>query len=78
MRRVEGMRKQVEGAFPFDLAVKVGHDHSNVAAEFPNDLTTGAAGRGKRVGISNNGDGLELVFAFRDGFEDRHALGTKR
>ena len=50
--------------------------HGNVAAEFPDDLAAGAAGRRQGIGIGDDGDGVEAVFAFRDGFEDRDALGA--
>lgn len=61
MRGVERAREQVEGALALDLAVKIGQDNRNIAAELPNDLATCAAGWRKNVCIGDDGDDVEFV-----------------
>src|SRR5262249_23910964 len=58
----------------FATALEIFEDDGNVAAEFPNQLATGATGRRERVGVGDDGDGVEAALAFRDGLEDGHAL----
>src|SRR5260370_7436762 len=57
-------------------SLEVRHNHGNVAAKFPDQLTACAAGGRQRVGVSYHGNGVEAAFAFADGFEDGDALGA--
>ena len=61
----------------FGLAVQVGQHQFDIAAELPEDLPAGAAGRRQHVGIGGHRDAAELARAFGDGFEDGHALGAE-
>jgi hypothetical protein len=58
------------------FAFQVREDHGDVAAEFPDDLPTGTAGRGERIRISDDGDGIEAALTFGNGLENRNALGA--
>src|SRR5262245_5897101 len=77
-RGVEGLGEEVVHCDGFSFALEVGQDDRNVAAELPDQLATGATGRGERVGIGDNRDGVEAALAFADGFEDGHSLGANR
>ncbi len=77
MRGVEGAREKIQGALAFDFAVKIGEDDRNVAAKFPDDLAASAAGRGEGVCVGDDGDGVEVVFSFGDGFENGDAFGAE-
>ena len=60
----------------FGFTFEVAEDHRNVAAEFPDQLATGAAGWRQNVGVGDNGDGVEAALAFADGLEDGGAFGA--
>jgi hypothetical protein len=79
MRGVEGARKQVKRAFAFDFAVKIGEDYGHVAAEFPDDLAAGAAGRRERVRIGDDSDSVEFMraFALGESLENGDAFGAE-
>lgn len=78
MRRVKWARQEIERTFALDFAVEIGEDHWDIAAKFPNDLTTGPAGRRERHGIGDNCDGVEFAFAFGDGFENGDTFRADR
>src|SRR5215472_5963855 len=59
-----------------DLPARVDQDDLDVAAELPQDLAAGAAGRGQRVRVGSDGDAAELTDAFADGLENGDALGA--
>src|SRR5580692_8733120 len=77
IRGVEGFRKELAHAQDFDFAFEIGEHDRNVATKFPDDLAAVAAGRGERVGVGDDGDGIETALAFADGFEDGDALGAE-
>lgn len=60
----------------FGLAFEVREDYRNVAAEFPDELAAGAAGRSECVCVGDNGDGVEAAFAFAESFENRDTFGA--
>ncbi|HKF52048.1 MAG TPA: hypothetical protein VKB26_07025 [Candidatus Acidoferrales bacterium] len=79
MGRVERTWEQVEGALTLDLALKIGEDDRHVVTEFPNDLTTCAAGRRERVRVGDDGDSVEFVrtFSFGERLEDGDAFSAE-
>ena len=79
MRGVEGAREQVQRAFAFDSAVKIGEDYGDVAAKFPDDLAARAAGRRERIRVGDDSDGVEFMraFAFGESLENGDAFGAK-
>ena len=60
------------------LAAEVGENHLEVAAELPQNLTTGATGRRRRVSVGDDDDASKPAMAFRKRLEHRHALGANR
>src|SRR5215813_3795326 len=73
---VERLGEKTVHGDDFGFAFEIGENHRDVATEFPDELTTCAAGSGQRVGVGDNGDGIKAAFAFADGFEDGHTFGA--
>ena len=76
IRSIEGLREKIFQSIGFGFAAQVDQHDFDVAAELPEDLAAGAAGRRESVGIGGHGHAAELADAFGDGFEDGHALGA--
>src|ERR1700683_4612547 len=57
--------------------MRISEHQFHVAAEFPEDLPAGAAGRSEHVRVRRHGHATEVARAFRDGLEHGHALGAK-
>ena len=60
------------------LAREVRENHFEVAAELPEDLAAGAAGRRRSLGIGHDRHAPELAMSFGQRLEHRHALGADR
>ena len=56
---------------------KIGELNFDVAAELPENLAAGAAGRGRGIGVGDNRDTPEHAMAFRQRFEHRDPLGAR-
>src|SRR5216684_3061397 len=76
--RIEGFGKKVAHLHHLHFPFKVGQNHRNIAAKFPNELPARAARRGQRFGIRDHRDGLEAAFALAHGFENGQTLGANR
>ena len=72
----KGFGKRSFKPIGFGLAARVDQHDLDVAAELPEDLAAGAAGRGEHLGIGGHGHAAELARAFGDGLENGHALGA--
>jgi hypothetical protein len=59
-----------------DFSLQVCEDYGNVATKLPNNLPASSARRSQHVRIRHHGNRFESVLAFRNRFEDRHALGA--
>src|SRR5215471_14464169 len=68
--RVEGFGKKIAHWDGFHFAFEIGEDDGDVAAEFPDDLAAGAARRSERIGVGDDGDGVEAAFAFANSLEN--------
>src|SRR6476620_3162464 len=55
---------------------EIREDHADVAAVFPQQLTTRPARRRGRGGVGDDGDGRELALAFGERLEQRDALSA--
>src|SRR5260370_34296988 len=73
---MEGFGKEISHLNGLGLALEVRHNYGNIAAEFPDQLAAGAAGRCKSIGIRDHGNGVEAALPFADGFEDGDAFGA--
>lgn len=76
MRGIKWARQKIQRAFVLDFAVQIGKNDGNVAAKFPNDLATGAAGRCKHICVGDDTDSVEFAFAFGNGFENGDTFGA--
>src|ERR1051326_922229 len=77
-RYIEGLRKEVFELIGLGLPAGVDQDDWNIAAEFPEDLAAGAAGRREGVGVGGDGDAAEFADALADGLKHGDALCTNR
>ena len=75
-RSVEGAGEQRPESQGFGLSVQVCEHQFDVAAELPEDLAAGSAGRRQYVRIGDYGHSDEVAGAFRDGLEDGDAFGA--
>lgn len=62
----------------FGLAVKIGEDNRNIAAEFPYDLAADAAWGREFFGIDDDGDAGETLLAAGNSFPNGDAFGANR
>src|SRR5688572_30772780 len=76
--RVERQRQQGAELMMAGLPPQVGEDDVEVAAELPEDLAAGTAGRRGRGGIRDDGDAAKGAMSVREGLEHRHALRADR
>jgi hypothetical protein len=76
VRGIERFREEIAHLQDFGFAFQVGEDYRDVAAKFPDQLATGAAGWRQNVGIGDDGDGVEAALAFADGLENGGAFGA--
>ena len=75
---VERQGEQIAQCMATSFAIQVRENHLEVAAELPQNLTTGATRRRRRVSVGDDDDASKLAMAFRKRLEHRHALGTNR
>src|SRR5450759_449993 len=78
IRDIEGLREKFFHPIGFGFAAQVDQHQLHVAAEFPEDLPAGAAGRRQIIGIGGHRHAAELADAFGDRLKHRHAFGAKR
>src|SRR5712692_1292035 len=75
---IEGAREEAREPHRLGLVLEFGENDFHVAAEFPEDLAAGAAGRRESSGVRDDGDAGKFRFALGEGFENGHALGADR
>src|SRR5947209_8117670 len=76
IRNIEWLREQIFQTIRFGLAVQIDQHDFDVAAEFPQNLTAGAARWSKDIRIGRNRGAAELADTLGNGFKHRHALGA--
>ena len=76
--RVEWKREQFSQTVRTGLTPKIGQQHLEVAAEFPQDLAARAARRRRRLGIGHNRDAAEPAVSLGERLEHGDALGAHR
>ena len=77
IRNIEGFGEELFQVVGFGFAGEVDQHEFDIAAEFPEDLAAGSAGRSQSVGIGGDGDAAEFSGAFADRLEDGDALGAE-
>jgi len=75
---VERAREKFLSLKSFGFAVQIRQNYFDVAAKFPDNLPARAARRRQIIGVGDDADSFKFARAFRNGFENRHALGAHR